>query len=188
MSDTKLKALAGMPGWNLETIADENYRDTGWRPNASAVSRRLAKLGLELRHSSRSDMVPWKRILPRYRSHRYRAMLQAESRRRAGDKPSRTDKKLLSMLYDLLFGRGTPLVIGHNEPIPLPSPEGNTSELPEWAQRYICELIAITERYRDRIGWFLADREATDKDIIRVFDDSDPDEISEPDSHFQMYA
>lgn len=112
MPNAKLRALAEA-GWRLEDIAMENQRVMGWRPDKGTVSRRLTALGIKRRHGSRRDLVPWDIATPHTRS-RFRAMLQAESRYRAGHELSRTDQKLRSMLNDLLFGRGIPLVIGYD--------------------------------------------------------------------------
>ncbi len=131
MATSKLRALAAA-GWLYEEIAEENQRVTGWKPDRGTVSRRLATLGIPRRHGSRRDLVPWD-IRPEHNGSRYRAMLQAESRHRAGERLSRTDEKLRSMMNDLIFGRGVPLVIG----------------------------------YHPEIGFYLADKNDADTDIIR---------------------
>ena len=115
MDTRKLRALAAA-GWLYEEIAEENERVTGWKPNRATVSRRLAALGIERRHGNRRDLVPWD-VRPEHNSSRFRGMLQAESRHRAGQSMSKTDTKLRSMLKDILFGRGIPLVIGYDPEI-----------------------------------------------------------------------
>ena len=115
MPTSKLKALA-KAGWLYGEIADENERVTGWRPDRGTVSRRLQQLGVSRRHGSRRDLLPW-HIMPEHNNSRWRAMLQAESRHRAGENLSSTAQKNRAMLNDILFGRGTPLVVGYDPAI-----------------------------------------------------------------------
>lgn len=115
MSTGKLRAYA-RAGRTLDEIAELNERDTGWRPSRSTVSKKLYALGEEPRHVSRRDLIPWN-IRPEHVNSRFRLMLQAESRRRAGYELSNTDSKYVDQLDELLMGRGTPLVIGYSEKI-----------------------------------------------------------------------
>src|SRR5215469_5867683 len=115
MATTKLRALA-RSGRTLDEIAKENEVDTGFRPTRSTVSKKLITIGEEPRHRSRRDLMPWY-VRQEHRSSRFRAMLQAESRRRAWNDLSATDQKLVSMLDDLLMGRGVSLVVGYHQAI-----------------------------------------------------------------------
>lgn len=112
MSTARLRAYA-RAGRTLDEIAELNARETGWEPSRSTVSKKLAAMGEEPRHLSRRDLVPWN-IRPEHQGSRFRLMLQAESRRRAGQTLSRTDRKYVNLLDDLLMGRGVPLVVGYN--------------------------------------------------------------------------
>jgi hypothetical protein len=126
----KLRILAES-GLTPDEIASANERITGWRPTPSAVRLRLAALEIERRQPAETNLTPWRIAQPHNRS-RFRHMLQAESRRRRGV-PSQKDDVLISLLYDLLFGRGAFLIVG----------------------------------YHRVIGFYLAERETTDTDIVR---------------------
>jgi hypothetical protein len=136
MHASKLRILGEL---DLEPgeIAAANERITGWRPTDAAVSRRLNDLEIAPRVTADTRLVP-RRVAVKHNSHRFRHMLDAESRRRRakqeGREPSQgSDKVLISLLHDLLFGRGAFLVIGYDRVI----------------------------------GWHLVDMEETDTDIIR---------------------
>lgn len=111
MATAKLRAYA-RSGRTLEEIAELNAVDTGWKPERSTVSKKLLAIGEEPRYGRRTDLVPW-RIAPKHIESRFRYMLEAESRRRTGKTLRPADKKAADLLNDLLFGRGTPLVVGY---------------------------------------------------------------------------
>lgn len=115
MSTAKLRAYA-RSGRTLDEIATLNEQETGWRPTRSTVSKKLLTMGEEPRHVARRDLVPWA-IRPEHSTSRFRLMLQAESRRRAGAQLSNTDRKYVDLLDDLLMGRGTPLVVAYHHEI-----------------------------------------------------------------------
>jgi hypothetical protein len=115
MATAKLRAYA-RSGRTLDEIATLNEQETGWRPTRSTVSKKLLAMGEEPRHVARRDLVPWD-LRPEHSTSRFRLMLQAESRRRAGMPLSNTDRKYVDLLDDLLMGRGTPLVVGYNPEI-----------------------------------------------------------------------
>jgi hypothetical protein len=115
MSTAKLRALFSA-GLTYDEIASVNERATGWRPTRSGVTRKFERLGFPPRHASHVDLIPW-RIMPEHNSHRFRHMLQAESRKRQGLPLSETDRVLVSLLHDLLFGRGALLVVGYHPKI-----------------------------------------------------------------------
>jgi len=135
MTTTKLRALVNADR-TYDEIAEANERSEGWRPSRSGVKRKLEALGFEPRKKSHVDLVPWRPLRPEHADAELRHMLQAESRRRQlapGEQMSETDRKLVSLLNDLLFGRGRPKVVG----------------------------------YHPEVGFYLADREESDQDIIR---------------------
>ena len=118
MSDASLRSLFEA-GVEYDDIAAINERQEGWRPSRSGVMRKLERVvdpeQFPLRRRSHKNLIPWK-IRPEHSSHRFRYMLQAESRRRVGAELSVTDKKLLSMLNRLLSGGGgKPMVIAYDE-------------------------------------------------------------------------
>lgn len=112
MRADKLQTLADA-GLDLAEIAAANERIHGWRPSTSAVSRKLRDLDIAPRRMTQHDLVPWS-IRPEHRKQRLRYMLQAESRRAAGREISDNDRRLISLLHDLLFGRGTFLVVTYH--------------------------------------------------------------------------
>jgi len=115
MSMSKLRALFNA-GLTYDEIAEANERSEGWRPTRSGVKRRLDALGFPPRRASHRDLLPW-RIAPEHNHDRIRHMLQAESRKRQGLKLSKTDRVLVSLLHDLLFGRGSFFVVGYDRTI-----------------------------------------------------------------------
>lgn len=107
-----------LQGLSLDEIADANERAEGWHPSRSAVSRRLDAIGVPPRRLHHGDLIPW-RMRPEHNDHRYRHMLQAESRYRAdpGKRPSPSDQRWRSLLSALLYGRGPAQVIGYDPKI-----------------------------------------------------------------------
>jgi 2-aminoadipate transaminase len=109
-------------GWTLDELALENERLTGCKPSRTAVSVRLRDAGVMLQRGSRRDLLPWD-IRPEHRHSRFRVMLSAESKRRemeaTGDDTGWSDAydKAIDLLYDLLYGRGTKLVVGYHPEI-----------------------------------------------------------------------
>jgi hypothetical protein len=117
MADAKLRALWLDPDVTLREIAVINYQETGWEPDISTISKKaVVRMGLPPRRHSSKDLVPWK-VKPEHNQDRLRYMLQAESRARAGEELSETDRKLLPMLHDLLHGRGKLMVVGYHEQV-----------------------------------------------------------------------
>ena len=146
MSTAKLRALFNA-GLTYDEIAEANERSEGWRPTRAGVARKFERLGFPPRNSSHSDLIPWK-IAPAHNHDRFRYMLQAESRKRQGGELSESDRVLVSMLHDLLFGRGRFLVVGYDRKIgfyltdrtdadddivrrPLPRPRADQESVPE---------------------------------------------------------
>lgn len=117
MSTAKLRALFSA-GLTYDEIAERNERVTGWRPTRAGVARKFERLGFPPRHASHHDLLPW-RIAPEHAKDRLRYMLQAESRKRQGMELSESDKTLVSLLFDLLFGQrgGKMLVVGYDRKI-----------------------------------------------------------------------
>lgn len=115
MATAKLRAYANS-GRTLEEIAELNAADTGWKPDRSTVSKKLLAMGVEPRYGRRSDLIPWK-IRPEHIESRFRYMLEAESRRRQRGRVREADRKAANLLNDLLFGRGTALVVGYHPEI-----------------------------------------------------------------------
>lgn len=116
---TKLRALYN-DGRTYDEIAQFVFRtERGWDkpPSRSGVKRYLDRLGFEPRKMNHSDLVPWRPLNPEHADHEFRHMLQAEGRRRAlkpGEEMSDTDRKLVSLLNDMLYGRGKLMVIGYD--------------------------------------------------------------------------
>jgi hypothetical protein len=112
MSTAKLRSL-WVAGLTYEEIAEANERATGWKPTRSGVARKLERLDFPPRNVSHADLIPWK-IAPEHSKDRIRYMLMAEGRKRAGADLSDSDRTLVSLLHDLLFGRGRFLVVGYS--------------------------------------------------------------------------
>lgn len=112
MPANKLRALAAAR-LTLQEIAEANERSEGWKPSRSAVSVKLREIGFEPRHFTHRDLIPW-RVKPVHRDSLIRHMLGAESRARAGGELSETDRKLTARLHELLFGRGTLMVVTYH--------------------------------------------------------------------------
>lgn len=108
----KFRALVNA-GLTYDEIADINERSEGWRPGRSSVKYHLDTLNLEPRRASHRGLLPWK-IRPEHNDALLRHMLQAESRSRQGKELSETDRKLVSRLHELLFGRGKLMVVGYH--------------------------------------------------------------------------
>ena len=138
MADAKMRALFNA-GLTYDEIAEINERSEGWRPSRSGVLRKYERMGMPPRRQNHSDLIPWV-LAPEHSDDRFRHMLQAESRARAGGEISVTDRKLTSMLHDLLFGRGKLMVVG----------------------------------YHQDVGFYLAERDEQDGDIIREPKHRDP--------------
>jgi hypothetical protein len=115
MSTAKLRALF-RAGVEYDDIALINERSEGWKPSRAAVTRKRAAMGEPGRRVNHTELVPW-RINPEHNQDRIRYMLQAESRRRAGVKLSQSDKTLVKLLNDLLYGRGNFMVVGYSTDI-----------------------------------------------------------------------
>lgn len=109
---SELRALYRV-GMSYDAIAEVNERSTGWKPSRSGVMRKLRRIGVERRLASHRDLIPW-RIAPEHEHQRLHYMLMAESRRRQGRRLSRSDRTLVSLLKDLLSGRGVPLVVNYD--------------------------------------------------------------------------
>lgn len=112
MATAKLRALFNA-GLTYDEIAEANERDEGWRPTRSGVKRKYEAMGMPPRRPSSKDLIPWN-VRSEHNVHLFRHMLGAESRNRRGAKLSETDKKLLARMHELLFGRGTLMVIDYN--------------------------------------------------------------------------
>ena len=112
MATAKLRALFSA-GLTYDEIAEANERSTGWRPTRSGVAKKFERLDFPPRHLSHVDLLPWD-VRPEHNQARLRYMLQAESRKRQGVELSEPDLVLVSMLHDLLFGRGKLLVVGYH--------------------------------------------------------------------------
>lgn len=113
MPASKLRTLF-QAGLTYDEIADVNERSEGWKPTRSAVARKYQRMGMPPRYASHHELLPWK-IRPEHNHDRFRYMLQAEGRRRRGEPMSETDEYLVSLLHNLLYDRGMPLVVGYNE-------------------------------------------------------------------------
>lgn len=111
MSTAKLRALFAA-GRTYDEIAEANFRSEGWRPSRSGVKRKYEAMGMPPRRPSNKELLPWQ-VKTEHNSHLFRHMLSAESRNRRREKLTETDRKLISRMNELLFGRGTPLVIGY---------------------------------------------------------------------------
>lgn len=131
MPAQKLRALF-RAGLTYDEIARINERSEGWRPSRAAVKRKYETIGMPPRKSRHTNLLPWK-MRPEHDTDRLRHMLGAEARSREGRELSETDRKLVSQLHELLFGRGKLMVVG----------------------------------YHPEVGFYLAEREDTDEDIIR---------------------
>jgi hypothetical protein len=112
MPTAKLRALFNA-GLTYDEIADANERSEGWRPTRAGVAKKFERLDFPPRNTSHIDLIPW-RIAPEHNKDRIRYMLQAESRKRKGMELSESDRILVSLLHDLLFGRGRFLVVGYD--------------------------------------------------------------------------
>lgn len=116
MVHTKFKAL-WRAGKTLDEIAAANERIEGWKPSRSAVRKHADLLELGRRNVSHKELFPWKSIRPEHNSSELRHMLQAESRRRqlrTGEELSETDRKLVGLLDNYLFGRGKMMVVAYH--------------------------------------------------------------------------
>lgn len=112
MSTAKLRALFHA-GLTYDEIAERNEVMTGWRPTRGGVLRKFERLGFPKRHTSHTDLIPWT-VRPEHNSARLRRMLQAESRKRQGIELTDIERTQVSLLHDLLFGRGKLLVVGYH--------------------------------------------------------------------------
>lgn len=112
MSDAKLRQLWN-DGVSYDEVAQINGRVEGWEPSRSGVFRKYERMGMPPRRQHHKDLIPWT-IRPEHSDDRFRHMLQAEGRKRSGGELSGTDRKLVSMLHDLLYGRGKLMVVGYH--------------------------------------------------------------------------
>lgn len=112
MSTAKLRNLFN-DGLTFDEIAEQNERSEGWRPSRSGVKRKYDALGMPPRRPSNKDTIPWQ-VRSEHNGHLFRHMLSAEARRRRGVSVSGTDRKLLGRMHDLLYGRGTLMVIDYD--------------------------------------------------------------------------
>lgn len=115
MSTAKLRALFNS-GLTYEEIAEANERSTGWKPTRAGVAKKFERLDFPARKLHHGDLLPWKLAEP-HRKDRFRYMLEAEGRKRQGRDLSDSDLVLVSLLHDLLFGRGRFLVVGYDPSI-----------------------------------------------------------------------
>jgi hypothetical protein len=99
-----------------DQVAAFNERSTGWRPSKQAVSDKARELGYPPRRTqgAHRDLLPWPDIKPEHKSNILRYMLEAESRRRAGEAQSPKDKILTDLLHVSLFNRGPLWVVSYN--------------------------------------------------------------------------
>lgn len=122
IDNAKLRALFNA-GLTYDEIAEQNFHITGWRPGRPAVARKFERLGFPPRHASHPDLIPWRKsaggpgIATEHEHDRMVYMLGAESKRRQGKELSKSDRTLVSVLHDLLFGRGRFLVVGYDRKI-----------------------------------------------------------------------
>lgn len=115
MTSAKLRALFSS-GLTYDEIAVINERSEGWKPSRAAVMRKYEALGMPPRRASHRDLIPW-RISAEHSDSVVRHMLQAESRSRQHKPLSDTDRKLVQRLHELLFGRGTLMVVTYHPEI-----------------------------------------------------------------------
>src|SRR6185437_14458325 len=108
----KLQALYNA-GLTYDEIAQIVYTtEPGWpkAPSRSGVRWKLETLGFPARKMTHTNLNPWRgKVKREHQSSRLRHMLDAESRSREAQKTgaelSNTDRKLVSQLHELLFGR-----------------------------------------------------------------------------------
>jgi hypothetical protein len=112
MTATKLRALFAA-GLTYDEIAAVNERSEGWRPSRSGVKKKYEAMGMPPRRESHRDLLPW-HIQPEHNGSLIRHMLQAESRARKHMALSDSDRNLTSRLHELLFGRGTLMVVTYH--------------------------------------------------------------------------
>jgi hypothetical protein len=112
MTSAKLRALFAS-GLTYDEIAEVNERSEGWKPSRAAVLRKYEAMGMPPRRASHRDLLPWK-LRPEHADSVVRHMLQAESRARQHKPLSETDRKLVARLHELLFGRGTLMVVTYH--------------------------------------------------------------------------
>lgn len=115
MPTAQLRALFNA-GLTYDEIAEANERSQGWRPTRAGVAKKFERLNFPPRHASHTDLIPW-RIAPEHSNDRIRYMLYAESRKRQGLELTEPEQILVSLLHDLLFGRGRFLVVGYDRDI-----------------------------------------------------------------------
>lgn len=115
MTSAKLRALFSA-GLTYDEIAIINERSEGWRPARSTVLAKYREMGMPPRRPGSQDLIPW-HIAPEHNNSIIRHMLQAESRSRRHKALSDTDRRLVARLHELLFGRGTLMVVDYNPAI-----------------------------------------------------------------------
>jgi hypothetical protein len=113
MSAAKLRALY-YADRTYDQIADANFRAEGWKPSRSAVLLKLQRMNLPKRRAGHTELIPWN-VRPEHGNALLRHMLQAESRRRQKRALSDTDRKLIARLEEMLFGRGTFMVVTYSQ-------------------------------------------------------------------------
>jgi hypothetical protein len=122
IDNAKLRALFNA-GLTYDEIAEQNEHITGWRPTRSGVAKKFERLGYPARHASHLDLIPWRKsaggtgIAKKHDHDRMIYMLAAESKKRQGIPLTDSDRILVGLLHDLLFGRGRFLVVGYDTKI-----------------------------------------------------------------------
>lgn len=112
MQASKLRALF-TAGLTYDEIAEINERSEGWKPSRSAVLRKYRDMGMPPRRATHHDLIPW-RVSAEHSNALVRHMLEAESRSRQHRALSETDRKLVRRLHEILFGRGTLMVVDYH--------------------------------------------------------------------------
>ena len=112
MTSAKLRALFSA-GLTYDEIAEVNERSEGWQPSRSAVLRKYQEMGMPPRRAIHHDLLPW-RVAQEHSDSLIRHMLGAEARSRQGKALSPTDRKLTGRLHEMLFGRGTLMVVDYH--------------------------------------------------------------------------
>jgi hypothetical protein len=183
MTATKLRALFAA-GLTYDEIAEANERSEGWKPSRAAVKRKYEAMGMPPRRHSSSDLLPW-RIRPEHNSSIFRRMLQAESRARQHQKVSVTDRKLISRLNELLFGRGKLMVVGYSPDIGFMLLEREDADediirAPREHAPVVSDLELTPEALENQGRDAEADGLRLSGPIEVKFLEADPDELPEP--------
>lgn len=112
MAAARLRALFSA-GLTYDEVAVVNERSEGWRPSRAAVQHKYQEMGMPPRRPSNRDLIPW-HIAPEHADSLVRKMLGAESRARSHRALSDADRKLTARLHEILFGRGTLMVVDYS--------------------------------------------------------------------------